>query len=95
MPTQEELDQFGAGLSIWEQIRLFQEWSPLIGYAQRFTQEADTYKRSVVVGEALEWIASKTKSPLDDELVTRVVAVSKTREGEELIRWALTKAGAA
>ena len=95
MPTQEELDQFGAGLSIWEQIRLCQEWAPLIGYAQRFTQEADTYKRSVVVAEALEWVASKTKSPLDDELVTRVVAVSKTKEGEELIRWALAKAGAA
>ena len=95
MPTQEELDQFGAGLSIWEQIRLFQEWAPLIGYAQRFTQEADTYKRSVVVAEALEWVASKTKSSLDDELVNRVVAVSKTREGEELIRWALAKAGAA
>lgn len=95
MPTQEELDQFGAGLSIWEQIRLFQEWAPLIGYAQRFTQESDAYKRSVVVAEALEWVASKTKSRLDDELVTRVVAVSKTREGEELIRWALAKAGAA
>lgn len=95
MPTQEELDQFGAGLSIWEQIRLFQEWAPLIGYAQRFTQEADIYKRSVVVAEALEWVASKTKSSLDDELVNRVVAVSKTREGEELIRWALAKAGAA
>lgn len=95
MPTQEELDQFGAGLSIWEQIRLFQEWAPLIGYAQRFTAETDAYKRSVVVAEALEWVASKTKSALDDELVTRVVAVSKTREGEELIRWALAKAGAA
>ena len=95
MPTQEELDQFGAGLSIWEQIRLFQEWAPLIGYAQRFTQEADIYKRSVVVAEALEWVASKTKSSLDDELVNRVVAVSKTREGEKLIRWALAKAGAA
>ena len=95
MPTQDELNQYGAGLSIWEQIRLFQEWAPLIGYAQRFTQEADPYKRSVVVAEALEWVASKTRSPLDDELVKHVVAVSKTREGEELIRWALAKAGAA
>lgn len=95
MPTPEELDQYGAGLSIWEQIRLFQEWAPLVGFAQRFTSETDAYKRSVVVAEALEWVASKTKSPLDDELVAKVVAVSKTKEGEDLIRWALAKAGAA
>ena len=67
MPTPEELDQFGAGLSIWEQLRLFQEWSPLIGFAQRFTLEKDSYARSVVVSEALKWVASKTRSRLDDE----------------------------
>jgi len=71
MPTPEELDQYGAGLSIWEQLRLFQEWSPLIGYAQRFTMEEDAYARS------------------------KVVAIAKTKEGEDLIRWALAKSGAA
>lgn len=95
MPTPAELDQYGAGLSIWEQIRLFQEWSPLIGFAQRFTSEPDAYRRSVIVVEALEWVASKTKSPLDNELVTRVVAIAKTPQGEDLIRWSLSKAGAA
>jgi hypothetical protein len=95
MPTQDEMDKYGAGLPIWEQLRLFSEWAPLIGYAQRFTNESDAYKRSVIVAEALEWVASKTSSPLDDELVAKVVAVSKTREGEDLIRWALAKAGAA
>ena len=95
MPTPEELDQFGAGLSIWEQLRLFQEWSPLIGFAQRFTLEKDAYTRSVVVSEALEWVASKTRSQLDDELVSKVVAIAKTQQGEDLIRWALEKSGAA
>jgi hypothetical protein len=95
MTTDAELDQYGAGLSIWEQIRLFQEWAPLVGFAQRFTSEPDAYRRSVIVAEALEWVASKTKSQLDNELVTRVVAIAKTREGEEFIRWALSKAGAA
>jgi hypothetical protein len=94
MPTPEELDQFGAGLSIWEQLRLFQEWSPLIGFAQRFTLEKDSYARSVVVSEALEWVASKTRSQLDDELVSKVVAIAKTQQGEDLIRWALAKSGA-
>ena len=93
--TAAEEQQYGNTLSVWQALRLLTTWQPLIGYAQRFTQESDAYKRSVVVAEALEWVASKTKSPLDDELVTRVVAVSKTKEGEELIRWALAKAGAA
>lgn len=95
MPTPEELDQYGAGLSIWEQIRLFQEWAPLIGFAQRFTNETDAYKRSVVVVEAVEWVASKTRSQVDDELVSKVVSIAKTPEGEQLVRWALSKAGAA
>lgn len=95
MPTTEELDQYGAGLPIWEQLRLFSEWAPLIGFAQRFSAETDPYRRAVIVGEGVEWVAAKTKSPVDDELVQRLVAVAKTREGEELVRWALLKAGAA
>lgn len=93
MPTPEEMDKFGAGLPIWEQLRLFQEWAPLIGYAQRFTAETDDYKRSLVVGEALEWVAAKTASPLDDELAKHVVELAKTPQGEKVIRWALAKAG--
>ena len=46
MPTQDEMDQYGAGLSIWDQIRLFQDWAPLIGYGQRFINEPDQYQRS-------------------------------------------------
>ena len=95
MPTNEELDQYGAGLPIWEQLRLFSEWAPLIGFAQRFQAESDPYKRAVIVGEGVEWVAAKTKSPVDDELVKHIVALAHTAEGEAVIRWALAKAGAA
>jgi hypothetical protein len=40
-------------------------------------------------------VASKTRSRLDDELVGKVVAIAKTQAGEDLIRWALAKSGAA
>lgn len=95
MPTPEEMDQYGAGLPIWDQLRLFQEWAPLIGFAQRFSQEPDAYKRSLIVAEGVEWVAAKTKSPVDDELVKHVVELAKTPQGEAIIRWALNKAGAA
>ena len=94
MATQEEMDQYGAGLPIWEQLRLFSEWAPLIGYAQRFTAEPDAYKRAVIVAEGVEWVAAKTKSPVDDELVKHIIEVAKTPQGEAIIRWALAKAGA-
>ena len=95
MATKNEMDQYGAGLPIWDQIRLFQEWAPLIGYAQSFVNERDNVKRSLIVTDALEWLASKTKSPLDDELVKLVSAIAHTPQGESLIQFALHKAGAA
>lgn len=93
MPTPAEMDQYGAGIPIWDQIRLFQEWAPLIGYAQQFVAEPDSYKRSLVVGDALEWLASRTKTGLDDELVKIVAGIAHTPQGEALIRWGIAKAG--
>jgi hypothetical protein len=53
MPTDQEIEEYGAGLPIWDQIRLFQQWAPLIGFAQRFTVETDSVRRSLVVADAL------------------------------------------
>lgn len=88
----EENQDYAAGLSIWDQLRLLQEWSPLLVYGQRFVQTEDVHERSLVVAEAAEWLASKTKSPLDDQLVSLLVAVLRTKEGEALVRWSLLKA---
>ena len=95
MPTQNEMDQYGAGLPVWDQIRLFQEWAPLVGFAQRLANERDNVQRSLIVADALEWLAAKTKTPLDDELVKLVSAIVHTPAGEALVQWALHKAGAA
>lgn len=89
--TPEEAAKYGAGLSIWDQIRLLQAWSPLIGYGQRFVNELDPHRRALVVADCCEWLASKTASPLDDELVRHLGDVLKTKEGEALVRWALLK----
>lgn len=87
--TAAEARRYGAGLSIWEKIALLQAWSPLIGYAQRFSQEADPFKRGLIVADACEWLASKTQSGTDDELVKHLAAVLRTPEGEALVRWCL------
>lgn len=89
--TPAELDQYGANLNIWQQIQLLSTWSPLIGYGQRFVNEPDPFKKSLVVAEALEWLAAKTDAKLDDELVKLVGDILKSSQGEAFVRWALTK----
>ena len=92
-PQNGQMDEnYAAGLSIWDQIRLLQEWRPLLMYGQRFVQTDDVHARSLIVAEAAEWLASKTKSSLDDQLVDLLTAVLRTKEGEALVRWSLLKA---
>ena len=96
MPTEmtaAEAEKYGDSLSIWQQIALLQAWSPLVGYAQRFVAATDPYAKAVIVAEASEWVASKTKSTTDDELVAKIADLLKTKEGEALVRWCLAKVG--
>lgn len=92
--TASEAQQYGDGLSIWQKIALLNSFAPLIGYAQRFTQEADPFKRGLIIADACEWLASKTNATADDELVRHVAAVLRTPEGEKLVRWFLLQAEA-
>jgi hypothetical protein len=89
--TPEEVGQYGANLTIWEKLALISAWSPLMTYAQQYLGTADPFARAVVVSECAEWLASKTDSGLDDELVKHLAAVLKTKEGESLVRWAVGK----
>lgn len=79
------------GFPIWDQIKLLTEWSPLLSFGQRIVAEPDHYKQSLIVADALEWLAAKTKSPMDDDLVNLLDAVVRTPQGEALIRWAIAK----
>ena len=87
--TASEAQQYGDSLSIWQKIALLNSFAPLIGYGQRFTQESDPFKRGLIIADACEWLASKTNSSADDELVRHVAAVLRTPEGEALVRWCL------
>lgn len=93
--TPEELDRYGAGLNIWQQLALLQAWAPLIAYGQRFVNEPDAYRKSVIVSEAAEWVASKTQASIDDQLVRMLSDILRSKEGEALVRWFLLQAEAA
>jgi|694.fasta_scaffold21968_10 hypothetical protein len=87
--TADEYARYGNRLSIWQQLALLQAWAPLIGFAQRFVNETDPYKKGIVVSDACEWLASKTSAQADDELVRHVATLLRTKEGEALVRWVL------
>lgn len=79
-------------MSIWEQIRILNEWAPLITFGRRYMADADVQTRALVVGEAAEWLASKTQTKLDDQIVGHFVAILKTPEGEGLVRFLVAQA---
>jgi hypothetical protein len=86
--TPAEMTQYG-NLNLWQSIMLLQRWSPLIGYGQRFVNEVDPYRKSLIVGEAAEWLASQTKAQADDQLVRLLADLLKTPQGEAIVRWIL------
>lgn len=89
--TPDELNKYGANLNVWQQLALLQAWAPLIGYGQRLVRETDPYKKSLVVAEAAEWLASKTNASTDDQAVKLVAEILKTPQGEALVRWCLAQ----
>ena len=85
-------DEYGAyDLSWWDTLQIFQQLMPLVGYAQRVLNEPDRYKQGIIVGDALEWLASRSQTKVDDELVKLVGDLVKTPEGERLIRWVIAQ----
>ena len=89
--TPEEVGQYGASLTVWEKLALIQAWAPLLSYGQRFMAASDPFAKAVIVSECAEWLASKTDSGLDNELVRHLADVLKTPAGESLVRWAVGK----
>lgn len=90
--TAAEAAKYGnSKLSIWQQIALLQSWMPLLSFAQRFLAATDPYAKSLIVGEAGEWMASRTDSTVDDELVRHLAAMVQTKEGEAFVRWIVAR----
>ena len=93
--TPDEIQQYGANLSIWEALKLLQRYAPLVGYARDFVTALDPYKKALIVSDACEWVASQTQAKADDQLVRHLAEVLKTKEGEALVRWCLLQVEAA
>ena len=80
--------------SIIDDVRLVQEYWPLFTLGRQALAESDQYKRAMILADAVEWLASKSQTPIDDEAVRLITELFRTPQGEQLIRWALHKAEA-
>jgi len=80
-----------AQASIIDQVRLVQEYWPLVTLGRQALAESDPYKRAMLLADAVEWMASKSQTRLDDEAVRLITELFRTPQGEQLIRWALHK----
>jgi hypothetical protein len=80
--------------NIIDQVRLVQEYWPLITIGRQALAESDPYKRAMIIADGVEWMAGKSRTGLDDEAVRLLTELLRTPQGEQLIRWALHKAEA-
>ena len=87
----EQTDEYGYDASWWDTLAIIQQLMPLVSYAQRCLNEPDPYRKGIVVADALEWLASRSKTTVDDEVVKLVGDLVKTPEGERLVRYVISK----
>jgi len=81
-----------ARFTVWDKLRMLQEWAPVLVYAQDFISTDDVHEKTLIVANCCEWLASKTEgTTVDDELVSHITAVLKAPKGEALLRWIVAK----
>lgn len=80
-----------AEMSIWDKIKIIQEWSPMVTYIQAFLATNDPHQKALIVADVCEWLAAKSQTKVDDELVGHLTAVLKSPQGESMVRWVMAK----
>lgn len=90
--TKSDENNYGSNLSIWDKVRLIQQWAPVLTFAQTFVATPDPHRKALVVADCCEWLAAKTGgTTVDDELVSHLSAILRSEEGEKFLRWAISK----
>ena len=70
-------------MRIIDKIRLLAEYSPLLAIAQDILAEQDPYKRTLIAFQAIDWVADRTETDIDDNIVHHIKAVLGSEEGRE------------
>jgi hypothetical protein len=73
--------------SIAEKLRVIVEWSPLIGMVSDISAASTPLERALKIFAVLRWVAEKTDSAIDDDLVNMLEDILKTPEGAALFEY--------
>jgi hypothetical protein len=80
-----------AAMSLADKIKLFSELAPLIVIIQQIAVAADDRQRALLILDALQFLAGKTRTTDDDEALELLENVLKSNEGTALFAWVLKK----
>lgn len=79
---------YGAGLPLFDALRLLAQYAPLIGRLQVIAAAPTAHARAVAVVETLRWAASRTEGTVvDDEAAEHLAAVLSSDEGKAFFEW--------
>jgi len=91
-----EGEVYGAGLPLFDALRLLAQYGPLLGRLQAVAGADDAYGRAVAIVDALKWAAAKSDgTTLDDEAVEHLHAILKSPEGKAFFGWLAKLVGGA
>ncbi len=89
MENEEQI--YGAGMPIFEKLKLLAEWAPLIGRLQSVLDAKSAYDQATSIVKTLQWAAGKSSTSIDDEALFHLEAVLKTPEGQAFFNWVVAK----
>lgn len=73
--------------TVGEKIRQLVEWAPVLSMLSLISAAPTAKERVDVALKLMRFVATKTETPVDDDLCERVEACLMSPQGEELFRY--------
>lgn len=86
-----ESDIYGAGMPLFDKLKLLAEWAPLLGRLQAVMDATTPEEQALAIVKVLQWAAGKSGTDLDDEALYHLEALLKSAEGKAFFAWVVSK----
>lgn len=91
MESNENEDVYGAGMPLFDKLKLLAEWAPLLGRLQSVMDATTPHDQALAIVKVLQWAAGKSGTEVDDEALYHLEAVLKSAEGKAFFQWVVQK----
>ncbi len=86
-----EGELYGAGMPLFEKLKLLAEWAPLLGRLQSIMDANGPHEQALAIVKVLQWAVGKSGTTVDDEALEHIEAVLKSDEGKAAFEWVVGK----